>query len=198
MGAELAIPRYGRVGIPSKEPYVSNELPIEPTTKVAELLDRYPELEDVLIGMAEPFKKLRNPILRKSVAKVASLRQAAAVGRVPVHELVNTLRAVVGQAPISPDAVGETTEYFTERPDWFDQTKVTGSIDERESQDGDPMPLATVLQKATALQPGELLELLTTFLPAPGIDIMKGKGYLTWSKQDGELVRTYFAKPEAR
>jgi hypothetical protein len=177
---------------------VSSELPIEPTTKVATLLDHYPELEDVLIGMAEPFKKLKNPILRRSVAKVASLRQAAAVGRVPVSELVNKLRAVVGQAPISPDAIGEATEYFTDRPDWFDQTQVAGSIDERESQDGDPMPLATVLQKATALQPGEILELLTTFLPAPGIDIMKGKGYLTWSTQDGELVRTYFAKPAAR
>ena len=34
--------------------------PITPQTKVAELLDAYPELEDVLVEMAPPFKKLRN------------------------------------------------------------------------------------------------------------------------------------------
>ena len=53
---------------------MSNDFPIEPVTKIAALLDHYPELEDVLIGMAPPFKKLKNPILRKSVAKVASLQ----------------------------------------------------------------------------------------------------------------------------
>ena len=60
---------------------MTNQLPIDESTKVAALLDSYPELEDVLIGIAPPFKKLRNPILRRSVAKVASLRQAAAVAR---------------------------------------------------------------------------------------------------------------------
>jgi hypothetical protein len=50
-----------------------DDLPIEPTTKVAALLKHYPELEDVLIETAPPFKKLRNPLLRMSVAKFASL-----------------------------------------------------------------------------------------------------------------------------
>ena len=48
---------------------------ITSSTKVAALLEEYPELEDVLMAMAPPFKKLRNPFLRKSVAKVASLGQ---------------------------------------------------------------------------------------------------------------------------
>ena len=80
---------------------------ITPSTKVAALLDSYPQLEDVLIGIAPPFKKLKNPILRRSVAKVASLRQAAAVGRLPVEELVNKLRDAVGQEPIAPSEVAE-------------------------------------------------------------------------------------------
>ena len=53
---------------------------ITSTTKVADLLKSYPELEDVLIAMAPPFKKLKNPVLRRSVAKLATLQQAAAVG----------------------------------------------------------------------------------------------------------------------
>jgi hypothetical protein len=53
-----------------------------------------------------------------------------------------------------------------------------------------------VLPAATRLQQTEILELITTFLPAPGIDIMKGKGFLVWSVQEEpELIRTYFTKP---
>ena len=89
----------------------ADDFPIEPSTKVAALLDRFPELEDVLIEMAPPFKKLRNPILRRSVAKIASLRHAAAAGRLPVDELVNRLRAQVGQEAVaSEDAVDSDSD----------------------------------------------------------------------------------------
>jgi hypothetical protein len=60
-----------------------SDFPILPSTKVATLLDRYPELENVLIELAPPFKKLKNPFLRKGVAKVASLRHAATVSLQP-------------------------------------------------------------------------------------------------------------------
>jgi len=36
----------------------SHDFPILPSTKVAALLDRYPQLEEVLIELAPPFKKL--------------------------------------------------------------------------------------------------------------------------------------------
>ncbi len=174
----------------------ADDFPIEPSTKVAALLDRFPELEDVLLEMAPPFKKLRNPILRRSVAKVASLRHAAAAGRVPVEELVNRLRAEVGQEAIaSEDAVGMDS-YFSSQPDWFDPTKIVASIDEREAGDPDKMTVGEVLHTATRLQPTEIVELITTFLPAPGIDVMKGKGFLVWSVQEKNgLIRTYFSKP---
>ena len=80
---------------------MSERPPITPDTKVAALLADYPELEEVLIAIAPLFQKLRNPILRHSVAMVASLRQAAAIGKVDVEEVVNKLRAEVGQALIS-------------------------------------------------------------------------------------------------
>jgi hypothetical protein len=57
-----------------------DELEILPSTTVHELLTAYPELEDRLIGIAPPFKKLQNPLLRKSIAKVATIRNIASVG----------------------------------------------------------------------------------------------------------------------
>ena len=68
------------------------DFPILPSTRVGALLDRYPQLEDVLIALAPPFKKLKNPLLRKGVARVASLRHAAVVGGMSAGELVNRLR----------------------------------------------------------------------------------------------------------
>ena len=58
------------------------------------------------------------------------------------------------------------------------------------------MPLVTLNEEATRLQPGEIVELITPFIPAPGIDIMKQRGFAVWVVEDTpELIRTYFAKP---
>ena len=170
------------------------DFPILPSTKVGALLDRYPQLEEILIGLAPPFKKLRNPLVRKGVAKVASLKQAAAVGGLPVEELVNKLRAAVGQeATASEDASGSIA-YFSGQPEWFAASRIVLSIDER-AADPNKMPIVAVLQKAVRLQAGEMLELVTTFLPAPGIEIMKRKGLRVWSVQrEPELIRTYVSK----
>ncbi|MBT4864244.1 MAG: DUF1858 domain-containing protein [Planctomycetaceae bacterium] len=173
---------------------------ITPATKVADLLTAYPELEDVLIGMAPPFKKLRNPILRRSVAKVASLRQAAAVGRISVFDMVNDLRAAVGQEPLAVNEAGNDASYFTEQPEWFVSSVVVVSIDETDSEETDSserneMPLKGVLRKATRLNDGEMLELVTTFLPAPGIDMVRSKGFRVWPREEPSgLVCTYISK----
>ena len=50
-----------------------NTLIITPKTKVLELIETYPELEDVLIEYAPAFKNLKNPVLRRTVAKIATL-----------------------------------------------------------------------------------------------------------------------------
>lgn len=49
---------------------------ITPQTKVGELLDAFPELEETLFSLSPKFKHLKNPMLRKTVAKVATLYQA--------------------------------------------------------------------------------------------------------------------------
>ena len=169
---------------------MNEPLPITPATKVAALLDSYPELEEVLIAMAPPFKKLRNPILRKSVAKVASLKQAAAVGRLPVDVMVNQLRRAVGLGALD-GTDGQEQSYFSTRPAWFDKERVVQTITESEL-DPDVMPLGPLMARVKKLADGEILQLVTTFLPAPGIDIMRAKGFRCWVSEDGDVVRTYF------
>ena len=46
---------------------------IGPETTVGAMIEAYPELESVLVEMAPAFAKLRNPVVRRTVAKVATL-----------------------------------------------------------------------------------------------------------------------------
>ena len=79
---------------------METKLIITPQTKIAELLDAYPDLENVLIDLAPAFKKLQNPVLRKTVARVTSIRQAAAIGKIPVETVVNKLSGLTGQGKL--------------------------------------------------------------------------------------------------
>jgi len=167
-------------------------LKITPSVTVHELLEAYPELEDLLIGMAPPFKKLRNPILRRSIAKVATIKHISTVGKIPLTDLIRRLREAVGQ-PLGSDTFVDE-DYYHEKPDWFSIDKVVARIDEATSE-GDQMTVVKILRKAKDMNPGELIELKTNFLPAPGIEVLRSKGYFFWvCKKNEEEFRTYFLK----
>ena len=169
-------------------------LEIRPSTKVAQLLDAYPELEEVLIRMAPPFKKLKNPILRKSVAKVATLKQAAIAGRLDLSSMINQLREAIGQAPLGAMEAISEEHYLGTAPSWFDQSCVASSIDDR-SGDSDEMAINRILRALRDLDARQVVELTTSFLPAPGIDVARNKGLLTWTlREEEELYKTYFTR----
>ena len=171
----------------------TGNIEIKPSTKVNELLDVYPELEETLIGIAPPFKKLKNKFLRKSVTKVATLKHISSVGDVPLNELINKIREAVGQSKTNDSY--EDENYFSEQPGWFSADKISLSLDEDNLEDKNKMTLTTILQEARKVKKGEIIELTTSFLPAPGIDKMKGKGYAVWTVKEGDdLIKSYFLK----
>jgi hypothetical protein len=172
---------------------MANDVEITPSLTVHALLETYPELEEVLIGIAPPFKKLKNPFLRTSVARVATIKHISSVGGVPLDELIDKLREAVGQ-PKSTDSFGDQ-DYFGEQPDWFSPDKISLSLDESKVEDKDTMTLVTILKNAKKVKEGEIIELATSFLPAPGIDIMKSKGYSVWTRKErDDLIKSYFLK----
>jgi uncharacterized protein DUF1858 len=172
---------------------LQKNIEITPSVTVHILLKTYPELEEVLIGLAPPFKKLKNPFLRRTIAKVATIRHIASVGGIPLNELISKLRKEVGQSEITESF--EDSDYFGEQPTWFSMNKVVHSIDESKLKDKDKMPLAFILKPAKTVNKGEIIELVTSFLPAPGIDVMKKKGYFAWTKKEGDdIIKSYFLK----
>lgn len=170
---------------------MSEQTPITPETKISALLDHYPQLEDVLIEMAPAFKKLQNPILRKTIAKMATLRQVAQIGDVSLAMMINKLRAAVGQTTDSE--IDDESKAASVPPAWFDSTKIVKSLDARPIIESGQHPMSQVLEELKGLKSGEIFELIAAFLPAPLIDMAKQKGYRAWSKQEQtDLVRTFF------
>lgn len=166
---------------------------ITPSTTVYAILDSYPELEEVLIGMAPAFKKLKNPILRNTVAKVATLKQAASVGGIELTEMISILRRTAGQSEL--DTIFDKQDYLVKKPSWFYPDKIVGSINESTLEDKNKMPITFVLKKARNMKEGEIFEFVTSFLPAPAIDLIIKKGYESWTyKENDTLYKSYFKK----
>ncbi|HIJ56700.1 MAG TPA: DUF438 domain-containing protein [Deltaproteobacteria bacterium] len=61
-------------------------------TKIDDLLKKYPFMLDYLITLSPKFENLKNPILRKTVGKVATLRQAASIGGLDLDDFVTAIR----------------------------------------------------------------------------------------------------------
>ena len=168
---------------------------ITPRTKVHELLTAYPELEDVLIEIAPVFKKLKNPVLRRTIARVTTLQQAAQVGAVPVHTLVNTLRQKVGQDTLEGLEAG--TAGHSEKPSWLVETSIVKRLDARPIIEQGGHPLGEVLESVKDLKPGEIFELTTPFLPAPLIERVVAQGFDNYAEKKAEdHFINYFLKKQ--
>ena len=149
-------------------------LPITPETKVGALLDAYPDVEHLLIAWVPAFSKLKNPILRKTVAKVATLDQAARVGGISVQELVCKLRAATGQAnPESQTSISSGGIQAHESPSWITAERISYSLDADQLLNAGEHPLGKVQQYLALLDPGQIVQLNSSFLPSPLIDYFK-------------------------
>jgi uncharacterized protein len=79
---------------------------IGPGTKLDELLRRFPFLLDYLAGLTPRFARLRNPVMRRTVGRVATLSQIASFGDMPLPELLLKIQAEIKRAADEDIEVG--------------------------------------------------------------------------------------------
>jgi DUF438 domain-containing protein len=70
------------------------------------MLKHYPFLEDFLITLSPKFKGLKNPIMRKTMGKVASLAMAASISGLKLDSLISSLTAEIEKQSGSVDTAG--------------------------------------------------------------------------------------------
>jgi hypothetical protein len=167
--------------------------PIGPETTVGALLEAYPELENVLVEMAPAFAKLRNPVVRRTVAKVATLEQAAKIGGISLQAMILRLRNVTGQsAPDLPilqprqDAGGDAS--------WLTAGRVVEEIDADVMLERGVHPIGKIREAVGVLGPGEVVVLRSSFRPQPLIETLRRSGAAVHSSTQGATHLTWFGR----
>jgi uncharacterized protein (DUF2249 family) len=169
------------------------KLLITPQTRIGEFLDNYPELEELLISLSPAFEKLRNPVLRRTIGRVATFQQIAVVGNIPLETIINSLRKAAGQN--QTNEIMNTNNNLKEKPSWFNIAAISETLDAREMLQAGQHPLADVLTHTSALQAGQIFELITPFTPMPLIEKVTEKGCKAYVQTVSESeVHTFFYK----
>jgi TusA-related sulfurtransferase len=151
-------------------------------TKIADLLNEYEGMKEILIKINPKFKKLNNPVLRRTLAKIAGVKQAAVVGGMDPVDLLNQLREAVGQAPVD-DINTPLKEVETQKaPDWILQ-EPKRTLNANQILDEERNPLAELHKALKAIHDGEMITIEADFQPEPLIDEMLKAGHEVFSKK---------------
>lgn len=163
---------------------------INASTRLFDLLAEYPNLEEKIVGIAPPFAKLKNPVLRRTVGKLATLEKVAMMGDLDVNQFLNTLRREVGQ----PEARQETKIEIERRegdPEWV-KGQPADIIDGTEMLNRGEHPLNHINEVMRSLGSGQFILLKTNFPPLPLFEAMEKQNYTVHSTTDAQDANQHF------
>jgi hypothetical protein len=145
-------------------------------TVVADAIAADPTVIDRLAALHPAFEKLRNPILRKVMARLVTLREAAKIAGVDVEAIVAAANGAAARAAPAPAVAAEAQD---PAPLWVENA----DLHERVALDVRPIlaeggePLGAIMRLAATVPPGGLLILDAPFDPAPLRRVLGNKGF---------------------
>ncbi|MFO0987105.1 MAG: DUF1858 domain-containing protein [Alphaproteobacteria bacterium] len=161
-------------------------------TTIARALAADPDLVDRLIAFNPTFRKLKNPILRRTMARLANFADAARVAGVPLEAL---LAVANGAAPSSAGTAAAPADAGAAgAPGWvaaLDRAAAT-PLDVRPVLASGRDPYATIMGVVAKLQPGAVLILDAPFDPAPLRRVLAGKGFVDHGVPGARPLAIYF------
>lgn len=144
-------------------------------SKLLDVLNEYPQLEEQIIQAAPVFQNLKNPILRRTVGRMATVEKVVQIGGLDLTTFVNLLRRQVGQPELLPPdlviPVMDTRPVVAE-PEWI-KGEAQLVVDGKEILASGGVPLNRVNELLPQLEAGRHLLLITDFEPTPMIDAVK-------------------------
>lgn len=141
-------------------------------TKISELIKHDIRSIDAIASIAKPFKKLKNPLLRKLMASRVNIAEAAKIGGATVAEFVQVL------APLGFefDEADFTSSIEQEsEPNWFTNLKEADvtHFDVREILAQGSDPLKAIMQQFKGIEIGKTLCIVNTFVPTPLVKLFE-------------------------
>lgn len=158
-------------------------------SKLLEVLEAYPFLEAQIVNIAPPFQNLKNPILRRTVGKLATLETVAQIGGMDASKLVNTLRRAVGQAELGAESTASLVVEIPHSPD--DPEWIAGepqfTVNGTDLLQHGEVPLGKVNELLGKLEPGKYILLVTDFEPTPILEAMQKQNRRAFHKSNLEV-----------
>ncbi len=153
-----------------------NDTLVTPDTRIGKLLAEHPEIEEFLVELSPRFAALKNPVLRRTVGRVATVAQAASIAGMPAPELVMALRRELGQE--GTEVVGGAEDApVAPRPGWVETAEPSVVLDADELMARGETPVNAVRRGLGELAPGQVLLLKVSFKPEPLMQAMERQGF---------------------
>ena len=158
--------------------------------RVARVLERDERLVEVFAAASPHFQRLRTPGMRRVMARLVTVGQAARIAGVPVDELLARLNGAAAGPPSARSASNEpddeVKEMTTEETIPPALAAVPGErivdLDVREALRRGEEPFSRIMAARRALAPGHVLRLRAIFEPAPLYAVMGKQGFLHWTE----------------
>ncbi len=149
--------------------------------KIHSIITKYPDVKAVLLQISPKFSKLNNPLMLKTMGKIASVEDAAKIAGVPVNEVLMILNKAIGfdfNTEIKEDEKtgNKDNQEFkmpTEQMEWHLIKEEFIKVDVREVED--PFPIIMKLATETLINQGFCI--IQKFEPVPLYNVLGNKGY---------------------
>jgi uncharacterized protein (DUF2249 family) len=156
----------------------SATIPIAAHDRVSDVLARDESLIEVFVRAAPHFGKLRNRAMRRVMARLVTVEQAARTANIPTERLVRDLNAALGLAdaqpsietpPSVPDAGPSAERHPSEA--------AVVELDLRDDLRQGREPFSRIMSAVAALRDDEVLRLRAIFEPAPLFTVLGKRGF---------------------
>ncbi len=174
---------------------MDRKMKINAGTKISELISADKASIDAIAGVAKPFHRLKNPILRKVMASRVTIAEAAKMGGCQVTDIVSALTPLGFEYEATEISQAETGQ----RPEWL--TAAENNViryDVRPIIESGTDPLKAILGKFKDVAPGDILCIINSFVPTPLIRLLeqeKAAASYVETISDNEF-HTYFLKKQ--
>lgn len=164
-------------------------------TKISDLIKANPDTIEAIAQINKHFKKLRNPILRKTLARRITIEDAAKVGGVTVDVFFEKLANIGFEIEQQKERIAPKTE--TNKMEFIIDNAGVTELDVRPYIEAGNDPFQIIMAAIKELPEGNVLKIINSFEPIPLINVLKGKGYRSMvERPESGVVCTYFKKGE--
>lgn len=151
--------------------------PVKSSDRVSDVLARDESLVEVFVRQAPHFSKLRNRAMRKVMARLVTVEQAARTANVSPDGLVRELNAALG---LTVDESDIETAPIADAPSTHDTHPAAARVvelDVREDLRLGREPFSRIMAAVGALADEDVLHLRAIFEPAPLFAVLAKRGY---------------------